>query len=341
MIKIRSGGIRPRVACLAITLSVFVLSCGKSVQVERQSSQSGQVGSGNAAAFNLGAGIPSICQEVQDQPISTDGIGGIIAIMQKSLLDASQSQRKVCLQCRPRELMRTKCFDVDVGPLELVCRHNELEARAQGIDLSVVCKSGQAKNETKEVRFDLKPNRLEQVLANLPIFALLVQTQIVPKLASGSKRLLVASSAIEFAMNHAKPVLLGQGFDPAADFLVAKADVLRGLTNNGVALTAAQKGVVRQTSLKLFSDLSTIASKSDSIGPNDLASLSAAIFVQVPELKPYGFVLPFLFSDGGEQMLPQKFIEALGTDMIESLVQGLLPQQPAAGEGAGSAGLAR
>ena len=329
MTTIRSGGNRPRVACLAITLSVFVLSCGKSVQVERQSRQSGQVGSGNAAAFNLGAGIPSICQEVQDQPISTDGISGIIAIMQKSLLDASQSQRKVCLQCRPRELMRTKCFDVDVGPLEVVCRHNELEARANGTELSVVCKSGQAKNDAKEVRFDLKPNRLEQVLANLPIFALLVQTQVIPKLAAGSKRLLVASSAIEFAMNFAKPVLLGQGFDPAADFLVAKADALRQLTNNGLALTDAQKGVVRQTSLKLFKDLSTIASKSDSINPNDLASLSAAIFEQIPELKSYEFVLPFLFSDGGEAMLPQNFISALPQSVIAAFVQGLLPEPSA------------
>ena len=142
-------------------------------------------------------------------------------------------------------------------------------------------------------------------------------------------------------MNHAKPVLLGQGFDPAADFLVAKADVLRGLTNNGVALTAAQKVDVRQTALKLFGDLSTIAAKSDSISPKDLASLSAEIFVQVPELKPYGFVLPFLFSDGGAEMLPQNFIEALPADMIASIVQGLLPQQPAAGEAAGSTGVAR
>jgi hypothetical protein len=319
------------VAYLAIALSVFVLSCGKSVQVERQS---GQVGSGNAAAYNLSAGIPSVCQEVQDQSISTDGISGIIAMMQKSLLDSSQSHRKVCLQCQPRELKRTKCFDVDVGPLEAVCRNNELEARARGIDINVVCKSGQDKNETKEVRFDLKPNRLEQVISNLPILAYLVKTQVLPKLESGSKRHLVALSAFDFAMNHAKPVLLGQGFDPAADFLVAKAEALRKLTNNGLALTDTQKGVVRQTALKLFGDLSTIAAKSDSISPNDLASLSAAIFVQVPELKPYGFVLPLLFSDGGEQMLPP-------ADMIASIVQGLLPQQPAAGEGAGSAGLAR
>jgi|GEM_PF-1701642 len=338
MITKRSGGNRPRVAYLAITLCVFILSCGKSVQVERQS---GQVGSGNAAAFNLGAGIPSVCHEVQDQSISTDGISGIIAIVQKSLLDASQSQRKVCLQCQPRELKRTKCFDVDVGPLEAVCRNNESEARAQGIELSVVCKSSQAKNETKEVRFDLKPNRLEQVISNLPVFALLVQTQVIPKLASGSKHRLVASSAIDFAKYHAKPVLLGKDFDVAADFLVAKADVLRGLTNNGVALTAAQKVDVRQTALKLFGDLSTIAAKSDSISPNDLASLSAAIFVQVPELKPYGFLLPFLFSDGGEQMLPQEFITALPADMIASIIQGLLPQQPAAGEGAGSTGVSR
>lgn len=338
MITKRSGGNRPRVAYLAITLSVFVLSCGKSVQVERRS---GQVGSGNATTYNVSAGIPSVCKEVQDQPISTDGISGIIAMMQKSLPGSSQSQRKVCLQCQPRELKRTKCFDVDVGPLETVCRHNEPEFRARGVDINVVCKSSQAKNETKEVRFDLKPNRLEQVISNLPIFALLFRAQVIPKLVPESKRQLVASSAFDFAMNHAKPVLLGKGFDPAADFLVAKADVLRGLTNNGVALTAAQKVDVRQTALKLFGDLSTIAAKLDSIKPDDLASLSAAIFVQVPELKPYGFVLPFLFSDGGEQMLPQKFIEALGTDMIESLVQGLLPQQPAAGEGAGSAGLAR
>jgi len=324
------------VAYLAITLSVFVLSCGKSVQVERQS---GQVGSGNATTYNVSAGIPSVCKEVQDQSISTDGISGIIAIMQKTL--PGYQSRKVCLQCQPRELKRTKCFDVDVGPLETVCRNNELEARARGIDINVVCKNSQAKNETKEVRFDLKPNRLEQVISNLPIFALLFRAQVIPTLVPGSKRQLVASSAFDFAMNHAKPVLLGQGFDPAADFLVAKADVLRGLTNNGVALTAAQKGDVRQTALRLFGDLSTIAAKLDSIKPDDLASLSAAIFVPVPELKPYGFVLPFLFSDGGEAMLPQKFIEALGADMIESLVQGLLPQQPAAGEGAGSAGLAR
>ena len=259
--------------------------------------------------------------------------------MQKTL--PGYQSRKVCLQCQPRELKRTKCFDVDVGPLEAVCRNNEAEARARGVDINVVCKSSQAKNETKEVRFDLKPSRLEQVISNLPIFALLIQAQVIPKLKSGSKRHLVASSAFEFAMNHAKPVLLGQGFDPAADFLVAKADVLRGLTNNGVALTAAQKVDVRQTALKLFGDLSTIAAKSDSISPKDLASLSAEIFVQVPELKPYGFVLPFLFSDGGAEMLPQNFIEALPADMIASIVQGLLPQQPAAGEAAGSTGVAR
>ena len=336
MITKRSGGNRPRVAYLAITLSVFVLSCGKSVQVERQS---GRVGSSNGSAIDLTAGIPSVCQEVQDQSISTDGISGIIAIMQKTL--PGYQSRKVCLQCQPRELKRTKCFDVDFGPLETVCRHNEPEFRARGVDINVVCKSSQAKNETKEVRFDLKPSRLEQVISNLPIFALLIQAQVIPKLKSGSKRHLVASSAFEFAMNHAKPVLLGQGFDPAADFLVAKADVLRGLTNNGVALTAAQKVDVRQTALKLFGDLSTIAAKSDSISPKDLASLSAEIFVQVPELKPYGFVLPFLFSDGGAEMLPQNFIEALPADMIASIVQGLLPQQPAAGEAAGSTGVAR
>lgn len=336
MITKRSGGNRPRVAYLAITLSVFVLSCGKSVQVERQS---GQVGSGNATIYNVSAGIPSVCKEVQDQSISTDGISGIIAIMQKTL--PGYQSRKVCLQCQPRELKRTKCFDVDVGPLEAVCRNNEAEARVRGVDINVVCKSSQAKNETKEVRFDLKPSRLEQVISNLPIFALLIQTQVVPKLASGSKRHLVASSAIEFAMRYAKPVLLGQGFEAAADFLVLKADALRNLTNNDVALTAGQKVVVRQTALKLFGDLSQIAAKSDSISPKDLASLSAEIFVQVPELKPYGFVLPFLFSDGGAAMLPQNFIAALPADMIASIVQGLLPQQPAAGEGTGSTGVAR
>ncbi|NBQ54173.1 MAG: hypothetical protein EBU49_11425, partial [Proteobacteria bacterium] len=126
MIKTGSGSHLSKVVYLAITLSIFSLSCGKSVQVQRQSErQSAQPGDGNATSFNLSAGIPSVCHEVPDQPITSEGISGIIAIMQKSVLDASQSKRTVCLQCRPRELMRTKCFDVDVGPLETVCRHNE------------------------------------------------------------------------------------------------------------------------------------------------------------------------------------------------------------------------
>ncbi len=327
MTKTGSSGNPQRVVYLAITMCAFVLSCGKSVQVERQAKHGaeGQIGDGNAAAFSLSPGIPSICREVSDQAITTDGISGIIAIVKQGLIDAGQSQRKVCIQCQPRELMRTKCFDVDVGPLEAVCRHNEPEARARGVDINVICKNSQVKSDAKEVSFNLKPNRVEQAISNLPLLALLVETQVVPKLAAGSKRLLVASSAIDFAKLYAKPVLLGQGFDEAADVLVAKAVALRALTGNSSAspaLTEAQKNSVRQTALKLFADLSTLAAKSDSISAKDLSTLSAAIFSEVPELAPYGFVLPFLFSDGGETMLPQNFIAALPASVIASFIQG-------------------
>ena len=319
-------------AYLVITTMFFVLSCGKSVQVERQEKQVGP--NANAEALDLGAGIPSICHEVVDQVITADGISGMISMMQKSVIDAVLAQRKICLQCQPRELKRTKCFNVDVGSLETVCRHNEHDVRQPGVDISIVCKSREDKNGAKEVRFDLKPNRIEQVISALPTLAFVLKLQVLPRLAVGSEGLLVASSAFDFAMLHAKAVIQGQDFDPAADFLVGKANLLRALTNKA-ALTDAQVISLRKAAIKAFGDLSTIAAKSDSIGAQDLVVMTAAIFEQVPELKAYSFALPFLFSDGGEALLPQNLIDALPANVIAEFMQGLLGQAPAV-QGAGS-----
>ncbi|NDE14174.1 hypothetical protein EBZ80_04515 [bacterium] len=298
-----------------------LVSCGKSVRDERQVQKS--MPASNDARLDLTQpGLPQFCQEVASGKFSPG----------KS--SPGPGQRTLCVTCKPRELARLNCVVIKSGPLDLVCRHNGPEVqRDPGKDPVISCDSGSHDNNSAIARISLKPGRVENMIAALPFIGFFLRPQVTSKLTPNSTAMFLADAAFDFATKFAKPVILGQQFPEASQFILSTVEGWR-LKEHKTALTGIEKENLTGMATKVFSDLSDLASKSDVIGKDELIALSNDIATQFPEVAPWQFVLPALFAASGESLLQPANLGALPPDLIATIVsaigQGAASPQPPA-----------
>ncbi len=295
----------PVVARVAFFSLFALVSCGKSVKDERQAHKSQQVS--NDAKLDLTQpGLPQFCEEVSYE-----------------ILSPAAGQRTLCVSCKPRELARVNCVVIKSGPLDLVCRHNGPELqRDPGKDPFISCDTGAQDNSAATARIALKPNRVENMIAALPFIGFFLRPQVISRLTPDSKESFLADSAFDFATKYAKPVILGQQFSEASQFILSTVEGFR-LKEQRPALSDVEKGNLIRLATKVFSDLSSLASKSEVLGRDELMAVSNDIATQFPEIAPWQFVLPALFAENGESLLQPATIGSLPPELLATIVNAI------------------
>lgn len=318
-----SFGRRQSLWTMVIAIALASLSCGKKVTDERVANKTVPA-SDNAARIQLvdDPGLPAFCKEVPVNSIDSLNARGVGVPGLLPPRSAPTGFRQLCLQCQPRELVRHKCLIVKDGPLESVCRNNVRTAGESGKDPVLSCDGQVVGGKVIDGEFALKPNRVEQVITAMPFVAVVLRSRVIPSLQAGSKARLLAERAFEFATTHAKPVMLGQGFDGAGDFILATVDSHRALDSKP-ALTAEKKTELRELASNTFMDISFLVSRVDSMDKDRFTALTSTIATRFPDVAPWQFVLPALFAEGGESLLMPGIGDALPPELIAIIVNAL------------------
>jgi hypothetical protein len=299
------------------------LSCGKKVTDERGANKANPAPE-NAVRFQMAddPGLPAFCKEVPRNTIYSLNARGVSVPGLPIQRSAPPGYRQLCVQCQPRELVRLKCLVVKDGPLENVCRNNVRTAVESGKDPVLSCDGQVVGGKVVDGEFALKPNRVERVITAMPFVAVVLQSRVIPTLQPGTKARLLAERGFEFATNHAKPVMLGRGFDTAGDFILATVESHLALDRQP-ALTAGRKTELRQLTSDAFMDISFLVSRLDSMDKEQFRMLTSTVATRFPEAAPWQFILPALFADGGENLFADGIGSSLPPELIATIVNAL------------------
>lgn len=306
---------------MAFASGLVILSCGKAVKNERQPQKS-MNSNNDGSVISKDAGLPSFCKEVGRELFYARNPAVASSVVLPPAGGPAPDQRELCIQCQPRELVRIKCLNVKKGPLESVCHNNVREAEASGKDPVLSCESQTGNGKIVVEEFSFKPSRAERLIAALPFVSMALQLKVMPTLREGSKERFLAEKALQFATNHVKPVILGQGSDAASQFLLTTVDSFR-VMNHQAALAENEKVEFRGLATGVFTGISFLVSRLDSMDQGQFRILTSTIATRFPEVAPWQFILPALFAERAENLFADGIGTSLPPELIATIVNAL------------------